>query len=316
MKETRVTIIVVDYNSLEKTLEYIKCIFDKITGCVISCVIVDNSDEPRIKKILTKNNIDFNRIVLDDEEYISFMINGFKVIYYLSRNNGGYAKGNNTGYRIADRYFKPEYIIFSNNDLKINDRSIDFTHYMNIFEMNSEVSVIGPRIIGLHGELQSPYKKTSIWNSVIAYNLLWPLHKLGIPLFKFDDLMKSDKSSFCYWVQGSFFIIKSIDFKNINGFDENTFLYCEEMILAERLKKIDKKMYYDNRYTLIHEHGGSTKKSMRLLDREKKSLDSRMYYYRNYMGVNSLTIYLGYMSFYIYCLKKKIQIMVDNKTGD
>ena len=72
MKETRVTIIVVDYNSLEKTLEYIKCIFDKITGCVISCVIVDNSDKPRIKKILTKNNIDFNRIVLDEEEYISY----------------------------------------------------------------------------------------------------------------------------------------------------------------------------------------------------------------------------------------------------
>jgi GT2 family glycosyltransferase len=48
----------------------------------------------------------------------------------------------------------------------------------------------------------------------------------------------------CYWVSGCFMIIKSIDYINAEYFDENTFLYGEEMILAERLKKINRSMYF------------------------------------------------------------------------
>ena len=45
-------------------------------------------------------------------------------------------------------------------------------------------------------------------------------------------------------VEGSFFIIRAKDYIAIEGFDERTFLYAEEIILARRLKAAGQKVEY------------------------------------------------------------------------
>lgn len=49
-------------------------------------------------------------------------------------------------------------------------------------------------------------------------------------------------------------------FKYYNGFYENTFLYCEEFILAERLIKKDLKCFFENSLNVLHKESKSTDK--------------------------------------------------------
>ena len=114
----------------------------------------------------------------------------------------------------------------------------------------------------------------------------------------------------CYWVQGSFLIVNREAFEKAGMFDENTFLYCEEMILAERMNRISKGMYYDNKYKLIHNHGESTKKYFDFFKRERLAFKSKTYYFTQYRHTKRLTILLAKVCSEIYLFKKHIHFKV------
>ena len=62
-------------------------------------------------------------------------------------------------------------------------------------------------------------------------------------------------------VSGSFLLIDSNLFKKLNGFDEEFFIFGEDLDLCYRSKKIGKKVYYLPWVTLKHIGGFSRKKA-------------------------------------------------------
>src|SRR5690554_6784360 len=58
---------------------------------------------------------------------------------------------------------------------------------------------------------------------------------------------------------GSFMVFKKKDFDELNGFDEDFFMYAEELELCTRFNQIlNKKCDYVESYIAIHKHGGSS----------------------------------------------------------
>ena len=65
---------------------------------------------------------------------------------------------------------------------------------------------------------------------------------------------------YIYASHGSFLIFTPTFFKYFDGFDKGTFLYCEEFILAERLREKDLKCWYEDSLNVLYKECQSTEK--------------------------------------------------------
>ena len=111
-------------------------------------------------------------------------------------------------------------------------------------------------------------------------------------------------------VHGCFFAIKYNDFKNINFFDPNTFLYYEENILGSKLKNNNLNSYIDTSVKVKHNLSISVDKSFNSLKKYKILKDSQLYYEKEYNHLNIFGIIIlrlfYYISYFISYLGKMI----------
>lgn len=87
-------------------------------------------------------------------------------------------------------------------------------------------------------------------------------------------------------VQGSFFAITAKAFEQIDGLDENIFLYYEELILAKKLQMAGYKTGLLTGVTYLHNHSVSIRRSMKNIRIWKAVLKSKYYYQKRYNNAN------------------------------
>jgi GT2 family glycosyltransferase len=96
-------------------------------------------------------------------------------------------------------------------------------------------------------------------------------------------------------------VVDNNKLKEIDFFDENTFLYAEEPILSEKLIKKGYKTAYYNGVRIRHLHGFSTK-TFGNLKRFQLNLSSDLYYFSKYRNFSKTRLFLikfaGYIHFF------------------
>lgn len=296
------SLIVVDYNSINKTLNYIVEFNKKITNRQqIPVVIVDNYLVDKNIQIEHFFHVKSEKTHFEDKDIYLYETCEFgKIIYCFANDNLGYAKGNNLGAKIARHYFQPDIFIVSNNDLRIIG-TFDLSSIISLFDNDERIGVIGPKIIGLKGEVQSPQKQLPWYKGLIEAFWL-----KGWPFYKVIDDDYSNESKFCYRVMGSFMIIDSQKFFEVGMFDENTFMFGEEVILSERMKRHNYLVYFYNDLEILHEHGASVKKVASKIIAEKWMYSSLEYYYMNYKNLSLAAKCISKLSFEMYILRIKL----------
>ena len=85
-------------------------------------------------------------------------------------------------------------------------------------------------------------------------------------------------------------MVKADRFEAVNGFDPRTFLYFEEVILAERFKRHGWHFAFEPSATVVHYEGGST--TVKSSRRDAIEMGSRMLYYKEYKRVNIALLWL------------------------
>lgn len=255
----------------------------------------------------TKDSNDFLCNELD-ADLVYDIENGYStnrdIVVISSSDNLGFAQGNNLGVYFCERWYTPDYYLFTNNDIQINDTDIIERLIEKLYK-TPDIGVIGPRVIGLDGIEQSPYPYYSFWNRYVwAYwsSLFFTLKK-RIKIFDLDYPQKA-KEGYHYYVMGSFFIVRATDFRKCGMFDPGTFLYAEEMILSERMKAINKKVYYCPTVTVIHAHGATTKQYVKSSINDIQ-FESICFYYKKYRHTGDFVIGIGRMTQKILKLKEK-----------
>lgn len=292
---------IVDYNSTDRTLDYIKHIISKSKESV-SFIIVENGN--CIQEFVNKYNFNLVGHLDNDFSVYNISIENNPVFLVDPKENLGYAKGNNLGVKAAKEFIDPTYIIISNNDLKSLDEVIDYKIFEKIFRVNEDVSIIGPRIIGKDGQMQSPCIKISLVKRWIIPCLFYPLNKL-LPKDMANDIDQKAEEGITYRVQGSYMVCKVADIIAVDGFDQNTFLYGEEIILSERLAQISKKVYYTNRISFLHEHDQTIGTVFDLFKKIRLRFESECYYYKQYMNESNFKIQISRLLFQFYIIKLK-----------
>ena len=282
--QREIGIIVVSYHNPDMTIRYVTKELPKLATPYTLVVVNVAATQEDSFQLAEACGLCF----VDDEGTPTFPDAQRFLIW--DKENLGYAKGNNKGAKFLIENFKVDYLLFSNNDIEIIDKDC-LSVMIEKMEQNKEIGAIGPRIIGLDGKDQMPHDyPISIYRQI------------GWMLFPFlrrrktteNTIEKQDvlKSHFTYWVQGSFLMMRTIDFLNVEMFDSNTFLYAEESIMAERLKKTGKRMYFDSSVKVLHYEGGTIIKENGNSKSRMMAMESNCYYYREYLHYNRLFIAL------------------------
>lgn len=305
-----IPIVIVDYNTVERTEKYIDDAEKNIFPLKKTYIVVEtgmDNELCRFEKMYYKlgeiKNIDYRIKFI--KKYRTEKENA---IYFIGlKENYGFAIANNIGACFAKKVLKEkmDILLFSNSDICFIE-PIDLTYYSKLFVDNDSVAVIGPRVIGIDGKEQSPYRYIGLIKRWMLHFCIWPLDSVLHFLFTSSDKIRVDNTAAVYRVIGAFMLIRSEYFFEVNMFDENTFLYCEENILSERFISKGYITLYDPTFVIIHEEGNATKQIYNNDKRSAQQLKSELYYYRKYKRYNKSLIKLTEQMSYMYFWKRKM----------
>lgn len=261
---TKISFVILHYQNIDDTINCIDTIKNqnKVKNVDIDVIVVDNKSPnnsgTRIKQIYSDINNCGNlniRVELLDKNY-------------------GFSYANNYGYMIAKNNHS-DIIIISNNDILISDR--DFIKKMlklNIFENE----IVYPDVINYNGYHQNPMRekplnqleciKGIIKRNIKLFLLYIPFikHQVAKYFYSKDKKFYQNKSkiiatNLCVPI-GAFIIYskKWID-KEDKAFVSDTFMYCEEDMLALYIQKKKYTMKYETNLVIKHLEGRSVANS-------------------------------------------------------
>lgn len=288
------TIIIINYKSEQLTVDYITKELSKLEG-EFNTIVVNNAATSDSNNYLCKA-LEAEMVSLDN-----FKESKKRRYIVPAKENLGFAKGNNLGAEIAVKYLKSRYLLFSNNDIVIKDTDI-IDRLTEKLDADNRIGIIGPEVIGLKGERQSPEPYKPFLDRYCWMYLSTPFMSLEKKRKKFKlDYTMNAQEGFHYKISGAFFVVRTVDFIQCGMMDPYTFLYAEETILTERMKRIGKEPYYLPKVSVVHAHGLTTKKSIGKKGINKYMLESEKYYYHKYMNTPKWKLFIGEMVYRLYC---------------
>ncbi|MBR1413335.1 MAG: glycosyltransferase family 2 protein [Bacilli bacterium] len=261
----KVGMIIVNYNDSETTIKLLNNVKDY--ELIDKIVIVDNKSTDKSAKILKKYKSD-------------------KVTILVNYENKGYASAINLGSKYLMQQLRNCYIIVSNADIVVKSEE-DIKNLLKHFEIE-DVAMVAPTI-NEWGVYKRCWKlcttKETILCNIPLINRLYKHKFLEYPEGYFGT-----EYSVVDVIHGSFFIIDSAILKQVGFYDENTFLYYEENIMARKLQAIKKKSVVDNRIEVMHEHSVSINKSVNNVNKYRILKKSQEYYLKNYNGATKFQL--------------------------
>jgi len=300
----KVAIIVLNWNGWRDTIECLESL-QRITYPNYQVIVVDNgSTDSSVEKInewvegkisieskYFRCNLDKKPIKLikydrttaekgDDkrDEEINNLSSSRKIVIIQTGENLGFSRGNNIGIRYALRE-KFDYLLVLNNDTVVKSDFLDIL--INFALENFNIALIGPRILDYQdgSNWQFPVK-----NPLTFFTLLIAFTPLG-RLLRYSSLYKNcfyreDLPHQVYAVPGSCMLFKRETLERIGLFDEKMFLYWEEFVMAEKLRRHRLKTYIQPASIIYHKLGKSTKKLKAL--RYIANIETEKYFFANY----------------------------------
>ena len=228
---TKIPVILLNYNSVQDCR---KCIgfLKRQEGVELEIIIVDNCSKRE-----------------GEQETLKQLMEESGCTFIAATENRGYNAGNNIGLRYAaEKGYK--YAVIANPDMEF-PQSDYFKCLVRVMEKDNNVAIVGSDIRDAEGLQQNPLELVSFWDE-----FLWPISMIKFKLSgkSLATQQKQLEKGYCNVVSGSCLLVRVDFIKGIGYFDENVFLYCEEAILSNQVKKANKKIYYLPDAVAIHRH--------------------------------------------------------------
>lgn len=272
--------IIINYNDFKTTEKLINNIKDY--KVIDEIVIVDNNSTDDSKNKLSK-------------------IKGITLI--ANKENYGFAKAINIGCKYLINKYKECYIFVSNSDIRITQEN-DLKELLKCFKIK-DVALVGPVIKEPDGIVRG-WKSTTVLEDILL-NIPLINRVYRNKLISYKDEYYNNLLSYVDMVKGCFFLIDSRTLEKVNFFDENTFLYYEENILAKKLKVKKYKTVINNKVTVYHDHAKTISKNVNNINRYKITKQSMMYYEKNYNDASKFELFVLNLLNNINLIFKKIR---------
>lgn len=257
---TDLSIIIVCYKGWERLFKCLDSIH-KFTGEALrsEVIVVDNSGDNTIEKFREK-------------------FPGFRFV--LNPLNGGFANGCNLGARHASG----EYFMFLNPDTVVKEQEIE--KLLLIARQNPSYGIISCRQVNERGK-----ESVARGSFPSVYNLT------GILRFIFSVKQgKSDHGDIFFpdWVSGSLILTGREKFIKAGGFDEDFWMYYEDVDLCRRIRNSGAEIAFCEGITIEHNHGGSSRINLKTtaLTKTEVNISRHVYMSKHIMMPGKILIQL------------------------
>ena len=248
----------------------------KNSSLKISVIIVNYNVKYLLEECLfsiekASKNINTEIFVIDNASNDGsnlFFKNRFHHVQFIwNEENIGFAKANN---KVLDK-ITGEFILFLNPDTIIAENTLETC--LDFMTKNKSCGALGVRMVDQHGVFLKESKRgfptpmTSLWK-FLSFHELFP----SSPVFSkyYEGHLSEWGTNEVDVLSGAFMMLSKAALEKVKGFDEDYFMYGEDIDLSFRIKQAGFKNYYLPESTIIHHKGSSTNKK-----------DPR-YYYRFY----------------------------------
>ena len=255
-------------------------------------IIINYNDaqtaEQLIDNIKDYQNLDLI-VVLDNKssdnsfEYLYQKYHSERIHVIQSEANKGYAYAMNYGSRYAQTIFGHCNVILSNPDIEIDDESM--IDSLLLCKAQNHAAIVAPVVREREGIsrgwlIPTPIKDTLL-NIVYIHWYLRPI------LIGYKDSYYENRQAVpVEAVLGCFFLIDTLSLEKVDYFDEHTFLYYEEDIIAKKLKNAGLSVYLDCTTSIFHNHSVSIDKSLKKLKKYQQLKKSQYYFQTTYNHAN------------------------------
>lgn len=300
-------IVVVSYHNVDGTSKYVTEQLTRLSDDYRVVVVAVAADEKYGRRLAE----DCGLVYVEETKQMNVHPRGWCI---ATAENLGYAKGNNLGVEVlkASGIVFDAYV-FSNDDIEIISSDILSRLWISMVQ-DGGVAGIGPRVVGLDGKDQNPHtryispwrqigwklfafmrkgrKTSTVYDgsdtlSVAEISRSFQAQRTAVQAMAFAS-SKVPVGGKCYWVSGAFMMVRADRFEAVDGFDPRTFLYFEEVILAERFMRHGWYFAFDPSVTVVHYEGGST--TVKSSQRNAIELESKMLYFKEYKHVNFVSL--------------------------
>lgn len=249
------TIVIVNFNTPFLVQNLVKSILDTVKEIEYEIVVVDNSDIESLR--------------------FSFVNEKVRTINLFE--NRGFANANNIGAKNA----LGKNLLFLNSDSIVYENSINSAY--SYFSKLERVGALGIRQLLLNGKLDGGCKRGFPTPMSSLYYFLGLGKK-----FKNSKVFGAYQQTFVNefdvaevdCVSGAFMLMKKSVFNSVGGFDEEFFLYGEDVDLCYRLKKNGYRNIYFGRVFFTHLKNRSGAHSLAVLRHFYKSME--IFYDKHY----------------------------------
>ena len=228
------SVVIVNYQTFELTRNTINSIFEYSYPFSYEILVVDNaSSDDSLSKL---------------QDYFKD-----KVTFIASKENNGFAAGNNQALRIA----KGRYVLLLNSDTIVWENTLEDIY--NYMEEHTDVGASGCRVLLENGDLDKACKRSfpNVKNSF--FRLFHIPTNSKDDNYNLDDL-PDDEIYEIDCLTGAFMFMRAEALNEAGLLDETFFMYGEDIDLCYRIKKAGWKIIYYGESKITHLKGASSKK--------------------------------------------------------
>lgn len=284
-----VSIIIVNYNTLELTKNTIESVLEKTKDINYEIILVDNASVDGSVEFFEKNYSD-------------------KIIFIKSNENLGFGRANNKGIKKS----KGKYIFLLNSDTLLINNAIKIL--FDFMEKNQNIGVCGGNLYTANFNPSHSYREK--------------LNNLYTELQDYFDIVKKLRKKFLnkrndynytnipievgYITGADMMISREVIEKLKYCFDKDIFMYYEEVELTYRIKKLGYKSYNIPAAKIIHLEGQSFDFKE---ERYRRHIQGKYIYFIKCYGEDSIKKlykiqWLGLISRYLITFNKQYLKMI------
>ena len=220
-------------------------------------------------------SIETELIVVDNasgDESLGMLHDNFPQVRVIANaENVGFSKANNQGVAAASG----KYICILNPDTVLPEDC--FKTLLAFAERQKKMGAVGIRLIDGTGNFL-PESKRNLTTPRVSFKKL-----LGMSRSYYATHLKEDEIGEVEILVGAFMFIKRSVYVKLGGFDEDYFMYGEDIDLSYRLLKKGYRNHYFGKLTALHFKGESTVKDKLYIERFYRAMRifSKKHFYKN-----------------------------------
>lgn len=265
--ELDVSIIIVSFNTREILRTCLQTLAKEACTLIYEVIVIDNAS--------IDNSADM-------------VAESFPTVHLIrSSVNLGFAAANNLGFAQA----QGRYVVLLNSDAFLTTQTL--IKAVAFMDVHPEVGMSGAQLIGQEGDWQPSARMfPSLLNHFLTLSGLATKYATS-KFFGRVDRTWADPQQPAHvdWVPGAFAIIPRSVLETVGYFDENFFLYYEEVDLCKRIKMQGYEIWYRPEIVVIH-LGGESSKTLENVVISKSGtqvmlwqLRSALLFYRKHHGI-------------------------------